>query len=124
MDKQEPLAIESQHEGRRQVGEKSPLTGVESRNSWGAGTGGQEAKTTDSLDIHILGGPVVVVSANRVVGVPFDPVDAAAWVRAVIDEIAQKQTNVVRFADCFQRRPVSVDIREQQNTHNSPCPRL
>src|SRR5206468_969843 len=80
---------------------------------------GQVLEADAAGDDYTVRGPVVVVPADRMMHVAADPVDARHGVGAVIDQVAEEQANVMRLLHGSQCRPVRVDVREDQDAHES-----
>jgi hypothetical protein len=64
-----------------------------------------------------LGHGVVVVAAHDVVGVLSYPIDTGHWLQGVINQVAQAKTDIMRFVERSQSRPVAVDVSHHKNSH-------
>jgi hypothetical protein len=60
---------------------------------------------------------VVVVAPDGDVRVLADPLDAGGRFDAVIDEVAQAQTDVGGLLDRLEGGPVGVDVGDQEDAH-------
>ena len=66
---------------------------------------------------YALSDGVIVVAADDDRILPANPIQAGNRIGPVIDEIADEQTRVKRFANRRQRRPVRMDVRQYQDFH-------
>ena len=79
--------------------------------------GGQSVQAVVFLHRDMLGDCVIVIATHGDHRMPADPIDAANRVGAVIDQIANEQADVERFLNRGQRRPVRMDVGQNQDLH-------
>ena len=65
---------------------------------------------------YALGDAVVVVAADRVVGVFHRPLDARGGIGAVVDQVSETKANVMRLVDRRKRGEVRVDVRDDEDS--------
>jgi hypothetical protein len=60
---------------------------------------------------------MIVIAPNRSRGVLLNPVNARSGIRSVLDEVAETETRIERFANRGQSGPVRVDVGQQEDFH-------
>ena len=58
-----------------------------------------------------------MVATHRIMGVLANPVDAGGRLQGIIHQVAQAKTDIMRFIERLQRRPVGVDISHYKDAH-------
>ena len=84
--------------------------------SWADGSG-ESSKGAGRPDGDSLSNRMIMISANNRLGMLADPVDAGDWIRRVIDDITKEQAGIEAFVDGSERRPVGVDVGEEEDAH-------
>ena len=79
--------------------------------------GRQPAKTAARLGGNPLGDRVIVVSADGGRRPRVDPIDAGDRIGRVLDQVAEEKTRVERLLDRGERRPVRMNVGQEQNFH-------
>ena len=79
--------------------------------------GGQPAKAASLLGGNALRDGVVVVSADGGRRPGLHPIDAGERIGRVLDQVAEKQARVERLIDRGKRRPVRMDVGQEQDFH-------
>jgi len=78
----------------------------------------QDRQSSLLLDGNTLCYSVVVIATHSRRRMTANPFQTRNRIGCVVDQIAQKQTDVKGFVDRGQRGPISVDVRQQQNSHD------
>jgi hypothetical protein len=60
---------------------------------------------------------MIVIAAYSILGVPPDPVNTGRGLQGIIDQVSQTKTNIMRFVDGLQGRPIAVNVGHQQYPH-------
>jgi hypothetical protein len=60
---------------------------------------------------------MIVVSSDAVAAMLADPIYARLRLQGIFHQIAQTQTQVVRLLNGLECRPVSMNVRQQKDSH-------
>ena len=94
----------------RQIGQIAKVVFAEPGSRERPSDRGKVLKSDSPVDIDVLSGAVIVIAADGVRGIGFDPFDARFRFAAVIDQIAQEKTEVAALAHGLQRGPIRVNV--------------